>query len=110
MGEKSWNVIGDELEGAARINALNRREFLRRSAYTAGMGISLAATLSPAQVLAHAVRAQRAATTVPLGGGMPIDHFVILMMENRSFDHYFGWLGDQFPDLVRGTQHMSYTD
>ena len=23
---------------------------------------------------------------------MPIDHFVILMMENRSFDHYFGWL------------------
>ena len=23
---------------------------------------------------------------------MPIDHFVVLMMENRSFDHYFGWL------------------
>ena len=23
---------------------------------------------------------------------MPIDHFVLLMMENRSFDHYFGWL------------------
>ena len=22
---------------------------------------------------------------------MPIDHFVVLMMENRSFDHYFGW-------------------
>ncbi len=24
---------------------------------------------------------------------MEIDHFVVLMMENRSFDHYFGWLG-----------------
>ena len=23
---------------------------------------------------------------------MPIDHFVVVMMENRSFDHYFGWL------------------
>ena len=25
---------------------------------------------------------------------LPIDHFVVLMMENRSFDHYFGWLPD----------------
>ena len=25
---------------------------------------------------------------------MPIDHFVVVMMENRSFDHYFGWLGE----------------
>ena len=23
---------------------------------------------------------------------MPIDHFVVLMMENRSFDHYLGWM------------------
>jgi phospholipase C len=22
---------------------------------------------------------------------MPIDTFVVLMQENRSFDHYFGW-------------------
>ncbi len=22
---------------------------------------------------------------------MPIDTVVVLMMENRSFDHYFGW-------------------
>src|SRR4029453_12319582 len=21
----------------------------------------------------------------------PIDHVIVLMMENRSFDHYFGW-------------------
>jgi len=29
-------------------------------------------------------------TSVPLGDQIPIDHFVILMQENRSFDHYFG--------------------
>lgn len=27
---------------------------------------------------------------VPLGRDIPIDHFILLMMENRSFDHYFG--------------------
>ena len=26
----------------------------------------------------------------PLGAKIPIDHFVLVMMENRSFDHYFG--------------------
>lgn len=26
----------------------------------------------------------------PLGADIPIDHFIILMQENRSFDHYFG--------------------
>src|SRR3954454_25330857 len=110
MGEKSWNVIAEELEGAARISAVNRREFLRRSAYTAGIGLSLAASLSPAQVLAQAVRAQRVRAIVPTGDAMPIDHFVILMMENRAFDHYFGWLGAKYPDLVRATQTMSFTD
>jgi phospholipase C len=26
----------------------------------------------------------------PVGDQIPIDHFILLMMENRSFDHYFG--------------------
>src|SRR4051794_13616810 len=106
----SWNEpIPDHLEGAARINALNRREFLRRSAATAGIAMSAASMLSPGRVLAEALKAQRRA--VPLGDAMPIDHFVILMMENRSFDHYFGWLGEKFgPDRVRASQHESYKD
>jgi phospholipase C len=102
---RSWNVIPEELEGHARLNALNRREFLRRSAYTAGIGLSVAASLSPTQVLAQAIRAQ--ATVVPLGDHMPIDHFVILMMENRSFDHYFGWLD---PTIANAQQHETYVD
>ncbi|MFO0680851.1 MAG: alkaline phosphatase family protein [Sandaracinus sp.] len=27
---------------------------------------------------------------VPIGDDIPIDHFILLMQENRSFDHYFG--------------------
>jgi phospholipase C len=33
-----------------------------------------------------------AAATLPKPAASGIDHIVVLMMENRSFDHYFGWL------------------
>ena len=32
----------------------------------------------------------------------PIDTVVVVMMENRSFDHYFGWLADDKKYLERG--------
>ena len=35
-----------------------------------------------------------AATKLPAPGRSGIDHIVVLMMENRSFDHYFGWVPD----------------
>src|SRR5689334_25099469 len=106
----SWNdPIPENLEGAARQHAWNRREFLRRSAATAGIALGAAAALSPGRVLAEAMMAQR--TPVPLGDKMPIDHFVILMMENRSFDHYFGWMGKKYGgDKVRASQHETYRD
>lgn len=28
----------------------------------------------------------------PLGEAIPVDHVLVMMMENRSFDHYFGQL------------------
>lgn len=36
----------------------------------------------------------------PVGDEIPINHFVILMQENRSFDHYFGTMSgvEGFPD------------
>src|SRR5436853_115301 len=37
---------------------------------------------------------------------MPIDTFVVLMMENRSFDHYLGWL----PQADGHQAGLSYTD
>src|SRR6476661_1978162 len=52
----SWNEIPEHLEGPARTAALNRREFLRRSALTAGIGLTAASALSPGQVLAQLSR------------------------------------------------------
>ena len=39
-------------------------------------------------------RAPRSARSCPRPRDLPIDTFVVLMMENRSFDHYFGWRTD----------------
>ncbi|HSV04926.1 MAG TPA: alkaline phosphatase family protein [Candidatus Binatus sp.] len=42
------------------------------------------------------------AETGPVHGSqIPIDHIVVLMQENRSFDHYFGQLHDQGQPRVR---------
>jgi phospholipase C len=41
---------------------------------------------------------------MPSPRNVPIDHFVILMMENRSFDHYFGWAGD----VADAVQHQTF--
>ena len=37
----------------------------------------------------------------PHGAAIPIDHIIVLMQENRSFDHYFGQLHDQGQPRVR---------
>ena len=82
--------------------ALRRREFLARAASVAGM--AGAASLLPADtLLAEAAAARR--TRLPSARNMPIDHFVVVMMENRSFDHYFGWL-----DGADATQSATYTN
>jgi phospholipase C len=70
---------------------LRRRDFLGRTAATAGIAAGLASTLSPATLVAEAARAQRR-QQLPSPRNLPIDTFVVLMMENRSFDHYLGWM------------------
>jgi phospholipase C len=82
---------------------LSRREFLERTAYTAGLA-GMASVLPANLLIQEAARAQ--ATPLPSPANMPIDHFVVVMMENRSFDHYFGWLGD----VADATQSQSYTN
>ena len=68
---------------------LRRREFLQRVAMGAGLAAGMGTVLHPDVLLAEAARTR----AVPLPGprNLPIDTFVVLMMENRSFDHYFGW-------------------
>ncbi|WP_198675968.1 phosphocholine-specific phospholipase C [Kribbella monticola] len=63
---------------------MDRRDFLRSAGLTAAAATAFAAL--PASV-------QRAlAAPAPTGGLEMIEHVVILMQENRSFDHYFGSL------------------
>ncbi|MFL5782476.1 MAG: alkaline phosphatase family protein [Thermoleophilaceae bacterium] len=70
---------------------LRRREFLQRTAVTAGLATGLATVLNPDTLVAEAARTQRR-KPLPSPRNMPIDTFVVLMMENRSFDHYLGWM------------------
>ena len=71
---------------------LRRREFLERSAYAAGLaGMT---SLGANTLLEQAAQAATRASALPRPRNVPIDHFVVLMMENRSFDHYFGWADD----------------
>ncbi|MET9413991.1 phosphocholine-specific phospholipase C [Streptomyces klenkii] len=61
---------------------LNRRRFLQIAGATAGF-----AALSGSIERAAAIPARRRAGTI-----QDVEHIVVLMQENRSFDHYFGTL------------------
>jgi phospholipase C len=79
---------------------LRRREFLARTAAAAGLaGLS---SLPAGTLIAEAARAQAAGLPGPRN--LPLDHVVVVMMENRSFDHYFGWL-----EGADGSQDETYT-
>ena len=70
----------------------------RRSLLAGGLSASLLASLPPS-----IARAVSIAPDVRSGTIRDVEHVVILMQENRSFDHYFGTLrgvrgfGDRFP-------------
>jgi len=74
---------------------INRRQFLR------GAGVASAAALT------SGIQASRAqAAELPAPNASNIDHIVVVMMENRSFDHFLGWLPGS-----RGKQAgLSYLD
>ncbi len=102
--------LADE-EGAERAEAadpegtLRRREFLTRTAMAAGSA-SLAASLPAEQLLAAARKPKGGLGHLPRARNMPIDTVVVLMMENRSFDHYFGW----HPEADAKNTGLSYPD
>jgi phospholipase C len=81
----------EELAYEAPDEYLRRREFLQRTAMTAGLATGLATVLNPETLVAEAARTQRR-KPLPSPRNIPIDTFVVLMMENRSFDHYLGWM------------------
>jgi phospholipase C len=84
----------------------SRREFLQRTALTAGLATALGTILPADTLVAEAAKLQRRSAPLPSPRNLPIDTFVVLMMENRSFDHYLGWL----PGADGRQAGLSYTD
>ncbi|HVB44453.1 MAG TPA: alkaline phosphatase family protein [Streptosporangiaceae bacterium] len=74
---------------------LTRRTFLQL------VGASTGAALTGAELLSQA--AASAAPALLPNGANGIEHVVVLMMENRSFDHFLGWLPG-----ARGRSDLTY--
>jgi len=51
-----------------------------------------------------------AAAALPRPGRSGIDHIVVLMMENRSFDHFLGWLPSVNPHADGKQAGLTYLD
>ena len=83
---------------------LRRRDFLERTAALAGAA-GLAAALPASTLVAEAAKRQ-SRVALPSPRNMPIDTVVVLMMENRSFDHYLGW----FPGADARNEGLEYPD
>ena len=81
----------ERLEAEAPDEYLRRREFLQRTAMAAGLTAAAGLTFPSSTLVAEAARRQRR-VPLPRPRNLPVDTFVVLMMENRSFDHYLGWL------------------
>jgi phospholipase C len=68
---------------------MNRRQF-NRTALLAGSGAMFGAAAfhlgSPRKALAHSL------PSLPSPDSSGIEHIVAVTMENRSFDHFFGWM------------------
>ena len=69
-------------------NRVSRRRFLELTAAASGVAMSAATGWSSS---AGATVARRASKFSPRGSDLgAVDHVIFLMMENRSFDHYYG--------------------
>jgi phospholipase C len=95
-------------------DAMRRREFIAKTAAVAGL--AGAASAWPVDALVHHAGRVQSQTPFPSPSNMPIDTFVVLMQENRSFDHYFGWhpgadgrnAGLSYPDEM-GNGHATHS-
>jgi phospholipase C len=77
---------------------VDRRQFLKASAAAVALGSTW--SWRPAGA------ALRTTALPPTGIGAPFDHIVLLMMENRTFDHLLGWL----PGSNGRQAGLTYTD
>ena len=66
---------------------INRRELLKNAALVSGATLVSAPFYSGKNLFAQATL-----PTLPRPENVGIEHIVVVMMENRSFDHFLGWL------------------
>src|SRR3954470_7129118 len=63
----------------------------RRQLLVGGAAAATGAVVSRATAAPRAVR-RTTPTSLPSPSASGIDHIVVVVMENRSFDHYLGWV------------------
>src|SRR5689334_11045803 len=89
--EHAHGITGSQQPGRLFAPGLSRRRFLQAT----GLGAAAAAGIGAGPAAAAVERSAAASTALPQGFSgtiRDIKHVVILMQENRSFDHYFGTL------------------
>jgi phospholipase C len=106
--ERKKAYINGTMRGSVAVLSLtvNRRDFLRGVAGTSGAVV--AGSLLGKHILADS-------SPLPKPAESGIEHIVVVMMENRSFDHILGWLpgadgrqaGVKYPD-PRGVLQSTY--
>ena len=82
---------------------MNRRKFAQASMMAGGAALFGGAAYrfgSPALAMAQSLR------TLPDPAASGIEHIVVVTMENRSFDHFFGW----FPNADGKQAGLTYLD
>lgn len=82
---------------------MDRRTFIKSAAAGAGFLAAGSTGKSFANI------ALPKTTTLLRPSGTPIEHVVVLMMENRSVDHYLAWWGDR-PDTRFNASASGYLD
>ncbi|MEU6083775.1 alkaline phosphatase family protein [Streptomyces sp. NPDC047108] len=85
-------------------------EHMKRRSFLAGAGAAAGAlaagTLAAGPATGETRSRYAPAAALPAPGDSGIDHIVVVMMENRSFDHYLGWL----PGADGKQAGLRYTD
>jgi phospholipase C len=82
---------------------INRRDFLRGAAGASGAAL-LGRTARSAS--AGLLPGNQGLASLPSPGASRIEHIVVVMMENRSFDHFLGWL----PNADGRQEGLTYLD
>jgi phospholipase C len=83
---------------------VNRRELLKNAAFVSGAALVGASWPSGKKLLAQDVLLNL--PNLPSPGNSGIEHIVVVTMENRSFDHFLGWL----PNADGKQAGLSYVD